>query len=336
MGFTEPYLTAIRSRVKADDRPLEEARKRMALVREIAGAQPGVLRTFASGSLAHHTMNGPVTDGDGAAVFDRRCFPQLGPDGGGESPKALADEFCELLGQGVRLDYPEAVCRRSKRGPKIFFYSPVDGQDPTVDLVLALTRKDEPGLWIPNLKLGTWDASHPERHTELFSGGGDALRASRRKVIRLLKAWNKQFHEPGLSSFHLSVLALEFVEPGMSVSAGMLAVFERAASRLRSHQPTLDPAHVSGSIRLLLSSEIVETRLRKAGEALRQALEHDNDVATVQAALTRLFPDYADTLASDVLASAVEPLRSGRLITTVSVGLAGAPVALAPTRAYGD
>lgn len=335
MGFTESYLSAIRTRIKADDLPLGEARRRIALVREIASAHSGVVRTFTSGSLAHHTMNGPVTDGDGAAVLDRRCYPQLGPDGGGDPPEEVADEFCALIGQGVRLEYPEAVCRRSKRGPKIYFNSPIEGQDPTVDLVLAMTRKEESGLWIPNLKTGNWDASHPERHAELLNGGADAVRSTRRKVIRLLKAWNKQFYEPGLSSFHLSVLALEFVAPGMSVAAGVLAVVEKSASRLRSHQSTVDPAGVSGPIRLLLPADTVELRLRNAGAALGEALEHDADVAAVRAALARLFPKYTDVLAMDLLAIAVEPLRSGRVITTASLGLTGAPIALPVTRAYG-
>ena len=47
----------------------------------------GALRTYSSGSIAHHTMIAPVTDGDGGVVLDRRSYPRLGPDGDGEDPR---------------------------------------------------------------------------------------------------------------------------------------------------------------------------------------------------------------------------------------------------------
>lgn len=36
----------------------------------------------------------------------------------------------------------------------VAFGEPVLDQDPSIDLIVALTRKDEPGLWIPTLTSG--------------------------------------------------------------------------------------------------------------------------------------------------------------------------------------
>ena len=140
MGFTDAFLTDVGSQIAARDDVLAEARTRLALVRDIARTFPGALRTYGSGSLVHHTFNDPVTDGDGGVVLDRRCYPNLGPDGGGETPNDTTGELCSLLGPAVRETYPAARCGTSKRGPKIYFGVSVAGQDPTVDLVVALTR----------------------------------------------------------------------------------------------------------------------------------------------------------------------------------------------------
>ncbi len=36
--------------------------------------------------------------------------------------------------------------------------------------------RDAEGLWIPNTEIDFWDASHPEKHTELFTSGSRKLR----------------------------------------------------------------------------------------------------------------------------------------------------------------
>ena len=79
MGFTDDYLTDIRAQIAADDDALTEARARLKLVRDIAMCFPGALRTYASGSLPQHSINAPVTDGDGGVVLNRVSYPALGP-----------------------------------------------------------------------------------------------------------------------------------------------------------------------------------------------------------------------------------------------------------------
>ncbi len=121
MGHSDDVLSDVRKQIDASDAPLGEARDRLALVRDIAGGFAGARRTYSSGSIAQHTMSPPVTDGDGGVVLDRRSYPELGPDGGGEAPGEVTQKLCALLGPEVREQYPDARCGTSKRGPEIHF-----------------------------------------------------------------------------------------------------------------------------------------------------------------------------------------------------------------------
>ncbi len=154
-------------------------------------------------------------------------------------------------------------------------------------------------------------------------------------MIRLLKAWNKQWSSPGLSSFHLSVLALEHVTSGASVAVALHTVFAEAAEFLATGRNTPDPAGVSAPLKLLEPRAVVADRLGKAAGNLADALEHDDDEPAVQAALHRVFRDYIDAPPGDALARAVAGLRRPGAVTTASLGLAGPAVAIPATRAYG-
>ncbi len=335
MGYTEEILNDIRGQIDAHPEPLAEARTRLGLVRSIAGRFPGALRTYASGSLPQNTFIHPVGDGDGGLVLDRRVYPRLGPEGDGETPEEITSQLCALLGPEVREVYPKARCGASKRGPKVWFGSPVDDQDPTVDLVVALTRKKGAGLWIPNLKTDTWEASHPECHVELFTSGSQSLRRTRRRVVRLLKGWNKQYNEPGFSSHNLTVWAWEFVEPGMGVALALSTVLTKAAARVGAGEATVEPAGVSPNVKLLVSRSIATRRLRTAAEALTDALDHDDDREAVLSALSRVFYNYIEDPTPNGFAQKVAALRRNVPVTTTTLGLGGPPALVAPTRAYG-
>lgn len=334
MGHCDDILNDVRNQIDASDAPLAEARARLALVKQIAIGFPGALRTYSSGSIAHHTMIAPVTDGDGGVVLDRRSYPELGPDGGGEAPSLVTEKLCGLLGPEVRETYPKASCGTSKRGPKIRFADPVEGQDPTVDLVVALTRRNGTGLWIPNLKKDTWEASDPEGHAALFNGGPVALLRTRRRVIRLAKAWNRQFSDPAFCSFHLSALALESVESGLGLTAALGQFFDGAAASLRRGN-TADPAEMSPPIKPRVSRDTAIARLDKAGAAVTRAINGGDDLVAVRAALAEVFWDYIEAPEVSPLAAAVRTLRPRTPVTTSSLGLAGAAV-VKPARAYGD
>ena len=335
MGITAEVLNDVRKQIDADPEALGEARGRLQLVRDAGGKFYGSLRTYSSGSLAAHTVIDPVSDGDGGIVLDRRYYPSLGPEGKDESPSEIVEKLCALIGPSIRERYPNARIYTSKRGPKVTFGSPVHDQNPTVDLVLALTRKEGSGLWIPNLKTNTWEPSDPEGHVALLNSGEASPRSTRRKVIRLAKAWNNQFVNPGVSSFHLSVWAWEFVEPGMGVAKGLRALFHGAANRLESHQATPDPLGVSANLKLLRPADDVRQRLRKAADALGESLDNDADDRTVRAALNRVFWNYVDEPKSHVLAAAATSLSHRKPVAAATLGLSSITATIPPTRSYG-
>jgi hypothetical protein len=335
MGHTTDLLDDVRHRIAAHDLVLGESRTRLQLVRDAAISFPGALHTYGSGSLAQHTVNHPVTDGDGGLVLDRRHCSELGPDGLGETPTEVTEKLCELLGPAVREVYPKARCGSSKRGPKVWFGQPLQEQDPTVDLVVALTRRIGSGLWIPNLEKGTWEASDPELHTALLNGGPAALRRTRRRVIRLAKAWNKQFTQPGLSSFNTSAIALASVQPRFGLAEALQRFFADAAASLATGRNTPDPAGVSPPLKLLMPRTTIVRRLRAATDALADALAHDDDPGAVQAGLHQVLWDYVDAPGGSQLAQAVAALRPRTPVATTSLGLAGPPAIVVPTRAFG-
>lgn len=336
MGTVADVLSEVRNQIDAEPEPLAEARARLALVRAAATGYYGSLRTYASGSLAMHTMNDPVTDGDGGLVLDRRCYPRLGPDGQGDEPGAVVDDLRVVIGPLIREEYPEARIHTSKRGPMVKFNEPVNGQDPTVDLVVALTRKQGGGLWIPNLKKNKWEPSDPEGHVDLLNSGTPSHRSLRRKVIRLAKAWNKQYGQPGVSSLMLSVWAYEFMEPGMGLAEALYALLDGAARRLAAHRSTPDPLGVSADLKLLLPANRVQARLRQAADALAVAIEADgDDDDKVRSALADMFWKYIDALDDSELEGAASALSLRKPMSTAALGLRGLAATIPPTRSFG-
>ena len=335
MTTVTDILGEVRHQIDAEREPLVEARARLALVREAASGYHGALRTYASGSLAVHTMNHPVTDGDGGLVLDRRYYPRLGPDGGGEAPGDVVDDLCGVIGAIIRQDYPEARIYQSKRGPMVRFNAPVNDQDPTVDLVVALTRKEGGGLWIPNLKKNKWEPSDPEGHVALLNSGSPSHRSLRRQAIRLAKAWNKQYSQPGISSLMLSVWAYEFIIAGMGLDEGLHALLDGAAERLAAHKSTPDPAGVSADLKLLLPEDSVQRRLRHAADALAAAIEIDGDEDAVRSALADLFWKYIADPGVSELAHAASALSQRKPISAAALGLNSVGTIIPPTRSFG-
>ncbi|PWB98182.1 hypothetical protein [Homoserinimonas hongtaonis] len=330
----DEYLSDVRAQIEPRKEPLDEARARLALVRKAADSFYGSLRTYRSGSLAVHTMNQPVTDGDGGLILNRNYYPQLGPEGGNEAPDSIVAELCSHLGPIIRETYPNATIHKSKRGPEIHFGDDVNGDDPTVDLVIALNRKVGDGIWIPNLDTGTWEPSHPEQHVELLNSGTAAFRSTRRKIIRLAKAWNKQFAEPGISSFHLSVWALEFVEPGQGVAKGLWTLFDRAASRVEDLEPTPDPAGVSADLKLIKDESIMAVRLRKAADSMASAMDAGTETELVEA-MSLVFWKYIEASSTAPLKASAGLVSTGKAVPASALGISVAGATTAGARAYG-
>jgi hypothetical protein len=300
LRFTQQVLDDVRAQIAPEDAALKEARQRRDTTRTAAEAFEGVRHTFASGSLAHATANCPIhqrdkgLDADAGVVLDRRSHPTLGPDSADQGgPTPIVEAMRDHLRRELQQEYPQVRFRITKRAILISFGEPLPGgEDPTVDLVVALERADQPGLWIPNTETDHWDPSDPEEHTRLLTTRADpkALRVARARVIRLAKAENKRTAIPPLCSFNLEAFGLMFVERGIDEPSALLALWEQGARDLR-RRLTPDPAGVSKPIKVLDCPRAIE-RLEDAAGRLAVALDHDDDEATVRAALRPLWPDF--------------------------------------------
>jgi hypothetical protein len=333
----------VRKKIAADDKVLREARDRRDLLAESAMEIEGALRWFRSGSVAQAMVNNPVSDADSGIVLDRRHekYETLGPDGEHEGPDEVIDELQELVGPKVRDKYPKAKVAKSRRGLVVEFNEPVTTEeDPSVDLIVTLTRKDADGLWIPDrdakAEKDRWSPSHPEKHTELFTGGTRGLRRLRARVARMAKAWNKQWEEGdrALSSFNIAALAWEYVTDSSVPLERALAGWFRYAHDELDKAETEDPAGVSDPIRLLLSKSEVVERLSAAADDMDEALENEDDEDKVREALSRVYPDYIDAPGKAALA---EALRTNTGVGATKAGIAlGTGAAMKPMRTFGE
>jgi hypothetical protein len=343
MGLVFEILDeGVRQKIAADDKVLKEARNRRDLVAGSAMEIEGALRWFRSGSVAHAMVNRPVSDADSGIVLDRRHekYKTLGPDGENEGPDKVIDELQELVGSRVREKYPKAKVTKSRRGLLVEFNEPVTTEeDPSVDLIVTLTRKDADGLWIPDrdarAEKDRWTPSHPEKHTELFTGGTGELRGLRARVARMAKAWNKQWEDGNraLSSFNVAALAWEYVTDSSVPLERALAGWFRYAHDELDKAETEDPAGVSDPIRLLISKSEVVKRLGAAADDMDDALENEDDEDKVREALSRVYPDYIDAPGKAALA---EALRTNTGVGATKAGIAlGAGAAMKPMRTFG-
>jgi hypothetical protein len=332
MSDAKEHVKDVLDQISTDPKVLKAARKRRNVVKSAALKFDGMRRAYDSGSIAMGVANDPVLDADGGVVIDRRVHPELGPDGAGGLPTEIVEDLHEFIGPEVRKTYPDATVHDMKRGLTVCVHDPVIGdQDPFVDLVVAMERKDKPGLWIPNLDADRWDASHPEKHVELMVAGPSDVRRVRGQVTRLGKAWNKQYSSPALSSFNIAAIARECIDEAEELDDALYRFFDYAVASLRQRR-TPDPAGVSEPIKLPLGKDTAIDRLGKARDNMKIAVESDDADERLQA-MHDVFWDYLPqptTTASR--RSIAHALRTG----APRVSTAGAVVrAMKPARSYG-
>ncbi len=344
MSYTASLLADVRAQLAPDDAVIKEARQRRDAVRAAAASFFGALRGFNSGSLAHGTANCPVhqrdkgLDADCGVVLNRVHHPYLGPDAESkEGPRNIVEQMRAHLEKRVREKYPKATFKVTKRAILVTVHEPLpSGEDPTVDIVVALTRKDAPGLWIPNTEANRWDPSHPEKHTELLTDEPKSRRVTRARAIRLAKAENKRTETPPLCSFNVEAFGTMFVSTGMSEPQALLAIWREGAADLR-RRLTPDPAGVSAAIKVEDRQRAID-RLQDAADRLEMALSRDWDEAWVRTKLQPLWPDFIATNAGGVTkARLAASLQSGSKVSVTSAGAltTGAGMALKSPRSFG-
>lgn len=336
MTYFDQLTDAILDEIAVRDTALAEARDRRDLVRRAAESFPGANDSYLSGSLAYGTAIRPVSDrdkgvdGDCGIILDRRQWPSLGPDSDDkEGPRDIVEQVKQHLRDKLGETYPNMrITTTDKRAIRITFGAPLDtGEDPPVELIVALTRKGAPGLWIPNLKTNGWDAAHPVKHRKLINTDPPkALRSRRAKIVRLAKQYNKKRSTPAFSSFHLQALALETLgkdETGRKLVTSLHTYFEASADSLEDGM-TQDPAGVSGILKLqngITKDQAVE-RLRSAADKLHEALDAPNDKELVRDRLSAIFgSDVVDAAHDRVQGAALAEGNTSLTSTPAGIGI---------------
>lgn len=334
-------LDRILKEIAADAEALSVAATRLESVLDAASGFPGVLRSFRSGSMATDFVNAPVEDADGGVVMDRRQHLKLGPEGAGELPSALVKDIGRFVEPALRQMYPNVCIEIMKRGLLIQFNDPLPtGEDPTVDMVVALNRRQDDALWIPNLDQNRWDPSHPEKHVELFTAGWDSLRQTRRDVTRLAKAQVKQFDVPAVCSFNIAVLAWECIELDEPIDIALHRFFDYAATELDKHL-TNDPAEVSPPIKVADRGQAVN-RFRYTAEAIETAIDAGPDEEKVAEIFAGFGVFWKLVKAPSKSSAAIhQAIAAGGALSitgggSLRVGASPNATSIKPTRSYGD
>lgn len=336
--YAETTVEHVRQAIQVEDEVLKEARKRRNKVKELAELFVGMLRSYNAGSIAHGTAKNPLPDADAGGVLDRRHYPDLGPDGAGVGPTSIVEQVAAFIFERLRRDYPRLSYEISKRAIVFTFSEPIDDEDPKVDLIVALSRKDAPGLWIPNTERDSWDPSDPEKHTQLLTGPPAELRIFRARIVRLVKVAVEQDGDRALViSFNVEALALLHVAEMTGLAEGLRDFLWAAADDIAARL-TPDPAEVSPPIKLPegITHETAARRLRFFGDRVAEAIEHRDEERRVLEALAPMFPEQLPDAPRSEKSSLARALRRGNTGPAVQVALGAGAERLKPTRSYGD
>jgi hypothetical protein len=336
-NHAEELLDEVRDRIAPEDEVLKAARERRELVKTEAMKFRGTARAFNSGSVAHGTANNPVNDADGGVVLDRRHHLDLGPDGAGVGPTDTVNELVEAITPGIKETFPNATVETTKRAVLVQVNDPVGDEDPSVDLIVGLARKEDDALWIPHLDADRWDPSHPEEHTRLLTADAAELRVHRARVLRLAKAAVcNDGDKHVMCSFNIEALALEHIlKPTLTLGESLEILFADAAVSIEK-ELTPDPAGVSAPIKLPegITQETAARRLRFFAGQVRQAREAYSRAGAL-AALVEVFGPQLPSVPRPPKSSIADELRRGERGAATTGAFGAAAADLKPTRAFG-
>jgi hypothetical protein len=124
--------------------------------------------------------------------------------------------------------------------------------------------------------------------------------------------------------------------PGVGVAAGLQALLGGAVKRLDEGKPTKDPAGVSPDVKPLLPENTVLPRLKRAADAINEAIDNDSDESAVRSAMSRMFWKYVESEEANALAGAASLLKGKAPVAAAALGLTGIAATVPPTRSFGN
>ena len=215
-----------------------------------------VVDAFNSGSIHRFTAVGGFADIDVITVL------HYGKHIKDKPPKEVLQNVRDVLGEyrtNVRKN-GQAVTLHYKTWPN-------------VDIVPACGVADDKGsiveYQIPDMNTGKWISTNPKKHTSDIEQRSKSAGPLFRKIIKMVKWWNKK-HSNYLQSYHIEVMALYCFDydPG-NYSWGILQYFDKAAE-LASAPLWHDKGFADDYLDYNSRQEVVK-RLRAARDVARSA-----------------------------------------------------------------
>ena len=171
-----------------------------------------ILESFGAGSIPRYTALKAHADVDIVVVLNY--------------PKHIKDKTPKELLQSVRDSLSQYRSNVRKNGQAVTLHYKTW---PNVDIV-PVARVIDGGVFqyfeVPDMNSGTWIKSDPKKHSSEVDTRASTCGINLRRVIKMLKHWNKG-HSDYLQSYHIEVMALKTFTSSMSdISYDMYKFFE--------------------------------------------------------------------------------------------------------------
>lgn len=215
-----------------------------------------VLESFNSGSIHRYTAL------SGYADLDVIVALHYGKHMSGKSPKEVLQVVRDALG-----DYRNNV---RKNGQAVTLHYKTW---PNVDIVPAKWIVDDNNnvleYQIPDMNSGTWIRTNPKTHTGDINSRSSTAGSAFRRIITMVKWWNKQ-HSDYLQSYHIEVMALRIFQAHLTdYPWAVFQYFDKAAA-LAGSPLWHDKGFVDNYLSFTARQEVVK-RLKVAADLARDA-----------------------------------------------------------------
>jgi hypothetical protein len=262
MISTQDAFKKFRGRLELNEREQEDASRRQKEIRGVMDGAFAIETDFLTGSYVRWTKTKPLKDVDIFCVLKeqeqhyRKKPPSVLLSG---AEKVLADKYGK-----------DKVSAQRRSVTVSFGVEEVNGetndQIMSFDVVPAFAKGDH--YEIPDTgRASGWTETNPKIHAQLALDAQKAYSDEWKGIVRMMKAWNRQYDKPIKPSFLIEVMALELLYPpfGGDYRREMQAFFASLADRIYDTWP--DPAGLGPDVSDSMDSE----KCRAAREMLRKA-----------------------------------------------------------------
>jgi hypothetical protein len=265
-------FTKFGSKLELTDAEQQDASRRQQAIRTVMNKTFEIEEDFLTGSYRRWTKTKPLKDVDIFCVLgqtERHYRAEAPTILLADVEKALADEYGK-----------DSISRQRRSigvdfGVKEDDEGETDGKVMSFDVVPAFSKNGH--YEIPDTATSSgWTETNPKIHYDKALEAQDAYSGEWKRLVRMMKAWNRNQGKPIKPSFLIEVMALEILHPpfGGDYRREVQGLFASLADRIHEDWP--DPARlgpdVSDSMTIQdrgAARSVLLAAERKAAEAIR-------------------------------------------------------------------